>query len=1415
MDSKMAARDGNVRVVVRARPLNEAESGTNCIAVSNNSKSITIRPPTGKSFTFDYVADASIGQAEFFDLVGKPVSLSVLEGYHGCLLAYGQTGAGKTFTMEGRQLDDPMTPKGSSPGDLVISEGQGIIPRALQFLFERMEHEKNHSEFNEVVFKCKVSYLEIYNEQVADLLEPGSNNLTIREDVRRGMYVENLSERDVPNAASVYALFKESSCNRHVGSTAMNRESSRSHSVFTVYVESQRKDHRGMVNLRTSAFHLVDLAGSERQRNSESQGWMLKEAGSINKSLSALGNVIHALVDVAEGNERHVPYRDSKLTFLLKDSLGGNSKCTLVANVSPSDKYADESLSTLKFAQRAKMVRNAAVVNEDTIANPELLREEISRLKLELSKLRANGALQEIQNLAGPSPAEPVGMPTDMDHVARLQFMLTTTLRQSQHSKREMTHENTHLKERVEQLEALVDRLEKSHQSQKMILKLRENSLKRLETKMMPSPLKSKGKQAGKENVGVAGASETHVGTPPMSVLGNITASSSNVNTSADFSQMVKPGNPGENPTSGAGAAASARLVEELQQEVAVLRRQVQYHPDVVRYKMDIEELKEKLRKQEMEVDAASVSQQKAAQEELQRLEQLVTSIREEMLAVLEAKAAAESKMEDMALERGILLGQRTALEHKLEQQESVLRSAQAGEVSAREVASRVSTLQDGAAAELAAGRERIRQLEEALAESASNLEEARAQNGTFRLLLEDAEQRERSALEAKSRLEAEQREHTKVQELMYQELQKSFKSEDESRAHIEELTDALATAEAQARSLEASHAAVEASLHEQRLAMQEASRLWEDGRENVQRLSSELQRMSLEKSDLESALVRAEEQLASAEASLAATVRELEHSRAQHAGHAAEMRAHAARAEQLAEELRRAEARLVQMQGAEAKLQEKLQAMEAERCEAEAKLSRAMEAARNEERELRMAVDIIGAEREAMEAELKAVQERLLAAEARAQSLVGDLAAAALEQSQVQAALNESIAQALDSKKAAAEVVSERNNLVEQLQCAESEVSAMRAHVTDLNTLIEELRHEVREGEAEAASLQDKLAQEAEQSRVRLAERDAARADAEAKGAALAATQEQAARLQGRVEEQDAALADLRSRLDVALERVSSAEHLQLQAETALAVATEQLALMESRLITATGEAEAEAQLLRGRCLEAQAQAELAQATVETAVAAEESARASERAVRQELEALLGKYVQLEDMLDGTKAQFEEAAHMAEAMEGQLRDAQSTLQRLTKEKAQAEERLEASTCALAVAEEQYTRALEEARAQAAAAIADAEQRADHAAKAAEEMVKEAAQEAEAQVTAIQSAANEQISVVEAALEHKSEQARQLEAQVAAVQHAAQEELAAVTAQKDAEMQQAAEDAARRLEVSFSVALEGAFISSR
>ncbi|CAD6191205.1 unnamed protein product [Caenorhabditis auriculariae] len=349
-----------VRVITRCRPFNDREKALSsklCVEMTPSSGQVSLQGPDGinKDFTFDgaYFMD-STGEQIYNDIV-FPLVENVIEGYNGTVFAYGQTGAGKTFSMQG-------------VADIVSQ--RGVIPRAFDHIFTATATTEN------VKFLVHCSYLEIYNEEVRDLL--GADNkqkLEIKEHADRGVYVAGLSMHVCHDVQACKELMDRGFNNRHVGATLMNKDSSRSHSIFTVYVEGITESG----SIRMGKLNLVDLAGSERQSKTGATGDRFKEATKINLSLSALGNVISALVD---GKSKHIPYRDSKLTRLLQDSLGGNTKTIMIACISPSDNNYDETLSTLRYANRAKNIRNKPKINEDP--KDALLREyqeEIERLK--------------------------------------------------------------------------------------------------------------------------------------------------------------------------------------------------------------------------------------------------------------------------------------------------------------------------------------------------------------------------------------------------------------------------------------------------------------------------------------------------------------------------------------------------------------------------------------------------------------------------------------------------------------------------------------------------------------------------------------------------------------------------------------------------------------------------------------------------------------------------------------------------------------------------------------------------------------------------------------------------------------------------------------------------------------------------
>lgn len=321
----------------------------------------TNEPP--KPFTFDRVYAPGSAQKLVYDQTARPIVEDVLGGYNGTIFAYGQTGTGKTFTMEGVPEDDNL---------------RGIMPNSFFHVFEAVNLAPKNMEF-----LVRVSFLEIYMEDVYDLLNKGSRTkMEVKEHKEKGVYVKDLTTYVVKSVPDMLKVLKVGQKARKVGATKMNEGSSRSHSIFTVTIETSVLDGDGNQHYKSGKLNMVDLAGSERQKRTEAQGERLDEAKAINLSLSALGNVIKALVS---DKAKYVPFRDSKLTRLLQDSLGGNTKTVMCANLGPSEYSFDETMGTLRYANRAKNIKNKPRINEDPKdAMLRQMQEEISALKAQL-----------------------------------------------------------------------------------------------------------------------------------------------------------------------------------------------------------------------------------------------------------------------------------------------------------------------------------------------------------------------------------------------------------------------------------------------------------------------------------------------------------------------------------------------------------------------------------------------------------------------------------------------------------------------------------------------------------------------------------------------------------------------------------------------------------------------------------------------------------------------------------------------------------------------------------------------------------------------------------------------------------------------------------------------------------------------
>ncbi|KAL9642704.1 hypothetical protein ABK040_009783 [Willaertia magna] len=367
-----------IKVCVRIRPMNDRElrvGAKACLSVNKPTSQVIMKrkDKEDKSFYFDAVFDNNSSQQEVFEGTGQKIVERFTFGFNACIFAYGQTGSGKTWTMEGKK------------GDTLQ---EGIMTRFTRELFAYVKREQDKTEIT-----MKASYLEIYNEGILDLLNSRSNkhDYDIREDKVKGIYVTNLIERPIDSESDLNDILDEGTSRRTVGETKMNAVSSRSHGVLVLSMEQKDKTDEEGFSMRSNKIHLIDLAGSERASATEAVGDRLKEGAKINLSLSSLGNVINALVKKAN----FVPYRNSKLTRLLKDSIGGNSYTLLISCISPADVNAEESLSTLYFADRCKQIRNKLKVSRgdpklekiaELLEIEKQLRARIAELEKELSK---------------------------------------------------------------------------------------------------------------------------------------------------------------------------------------------------------------------------------------------------------------------------------------------------------------------------------------------------------------------------------------------------------------------------------------------------------------------------------------------------------------------------------------------------------------------------------------------------------------------------------------------------------------------------------------------------------------------------------------------------------------------------------------------------------------------------------------------------------------------------------------------------------------------------------------------------------------------------------------------------------------------------------------------------------------------
>ncbi|KAG4106123.1 P-loop containing nucleoside triphosphate hydrolase protein [Neocallimastix lanati (nom. inval.)] len=368
----------NIHVAIRIRPLLQENDTSVWTCKGNVIYPTESKVLTSSSYCVDKIFDVDSNTEEVYNSFIRHIIYSTMDGFNGTVFAYGQTSSGKTHTMHGDR-NDP-----------------GIIPRAIHDIFQIIQNTPDRE------YLLRVSYLEIYNEKIKDLLNPSHENLKIHMK-NNEFYVEDLTEDIVLNPEEVANLLKKGDDFRHIGQTNMNEHSSRSHTIFRMIIESREKSNNNEANnnsaIKVSHLNLVDLAGSERVSQLGGDAQQVKEGVHINLSLFTLGVVIAKL---SEGNDNtHIPYRDSKLTRILQPSLGGNARTAIICTITPSSDYQEESHSTLKFAIRAKTIQNKPEVNE-IVSDEALLkkyRKEINSLKKQLQEIQTQDRLTELSKI--------------------------------------------------------------------------------------------------------------------------------------------------------------------------------------------------------------------------------------------------------------------------------------------------------------------------------------------------------------------------------------------------------------------------------------------------------------------------------------------------------------------------------------------------------------------------------------------------------------------------------------------------------------------------------------------------------------------------------------------------------------------------------------------------------------------------------------------------------------------------------------------------------------------------------------------------------------------------------------------------------------------------------------------------------
>ena len=401
--SESKEREENISVIIRIKAKTPDEFDTKYTSMKISKSNTISLISKKKDFYYDYIGDENSTQKDIFEHCGKKICDYSLEGYNGTIFAYGQTGSGKTYTLLGKSITNKLENKSNNISAVLTNNSDdvemsyineknedldnsyyyeqnderiGLLPRILYYLF----HNSSKSE-NENKYIFKISYLEIYKENMIDLLYPDNKEKVQLSDVNGVLDLKNLRKLIISSPEEAIKYIIDGNHFRHTGSTLMNNESSRSHAIISIYIENNLiKENK----VKKSVFHIIDLAGSERQKKTGTYGDRVKEAGAINKSLLNLSIVIQKIIN----NQKPIPYRDSKLTHILRDSLGGNAKTSIIATISQLECNLEETVSTLNFAQNAKKIKNNAIINEELSANDaKILKEKFKNLQINYNSI--------------------------------------------------------------------------------------------------------------------------------------------------------------------------------------------------------------------------------------------------------------------------------------------------------------------------------------------------------------------------------------------------------------------------------------------------------------------------------------------------------------------------------------------------------------------------------------------------------------------------------------------------------------------------------------------------------------------------------------------------------------------------------------------------------------------------------------------------------------------------------------------------------------------------------------------------------------------------------------------------------------------------------------------------------------------